>query len=112
MVVGEEKGLDIDDTLNIKQSRFFQIRHAQYALTSLRLPQKNGNFDPWQDRKQTPEAESDVWNPHNDNGRDAGMGKVRMALVKLGCRVNMDSPNTVRWLVKLMSSHAESPRSV
>jgi len=26
---------------------------------------------------------------------DAGMGKVRMALVKMGCRVNLDAPNTV-----------------
>jgi hypothetical protein len=28
---------------------------------------------------------------------DAGMGRVRMALVKMGCRVNLDATNTVSY---------------
>lgn len=30
---------------------------------------------------------------------DAGMGRVRMALVRMGCRVNLDAPNTVSFFV-------------
>ena len=29
---------------------------------------------------------------------DAGMGRMRMAMVKMGCKVNLDAPNTVSCL--------------
>jgi hypothetical protein len=33
---------------------------------------------------------------------DAGMGRVRMALVRMGCRVNLDAPNTVSFVIRAL----------
>lgn len=79
----------------------FSVNLATYALTSLRLPDTS-SFRKWYQQPLEVEIGSDD-TATEDHGRtvdgadynDAGMGKIRMMLVKLGCRVNLDAPNTV-----------------
>lgn len=77
----------------------FSFNLATYALTSLRLPDTS-SFRRWlappeRDPDSDDTATEDPQMMDDGSGFDAGMGKIRMMLVKLGCRVNLDAPNTV-----------------
>ena len=75
----------------------FSVNLANFALTSLRLPDTS-SFRNWLS-PPVPDSDDTVTEDQlrliDDTDEDAGMGKVRMMLVKLGCRVNLDAPNTV-----------------
>jgi hypothetical protein len=70
-----------------------------WAITTLKLPNTE-TFKYWLvNHSSTLNHSSDDTAASHDirlrKDEDAGMGRVRMALVRMGCRVNLDAPNTV-----------------
>jgi hypothetical protein len=69
-----------------------------WAITTLKLPDINA-FKHWMAHQTGSSnaltATDTVEGSMVRKDEDAGMGRVRMALVKMGCRVNLDAPNTV-----------------
>jgi hypothetical protein len=88
--------MDPEEVISIQSSNVFNRSHAMWAITTLKLPDPEA-FKYWMCKRS-----SDDTAPVSDiqlrKDEDAGMGRVRMALVKMGCRVNLDAPNTVSYL--------------
>lgn len=97
-----------EDMMIMQPHKSFSLNLATYALTSLRLPDTS-SFRKW---LATPEHDPDSDDTMTEDPQmmgdgtdfDAGMGKIRMMLVKLGCRVNLDAPNTVSSKISLKGS--------
>jgi DNA mismatch repair protein MSH5 len=74
----------------------FLLGSASYHLASAKLPDKSAPIV--QNHPSSDEA-GDEDQDHADYGytedRAAGMGKVRLSMVKLGCWVNIDAPAAV-----------------
>jgi len=79
--------------ISIQSSNVFNRSHAMWAITTLKLPDPEA-FKHWMfNHSSDGTATSSDMQLRKDE--DAGMGRVSMALVKMGCRVNLDAPNTV-----------------
>jgi hypothetical protein len=89
--------MDPEEVISIQSSNVFNRSHAMWAITTLKLPDPEA-FKYWMCNHSSDDTVpvSDVQLVRKDE--DAGMGRVRMALVKMGCRVNLDAPNTVSYL--------------
>lgn len=90
----------------MQQHKSFSINLATFALTSLRLPDTLG-FRNWLQPPE-PTSEDTLTDLPDERGvddtdDDAGMGKIRMTLVRLGCRVNLDAPNTVSCMLSSLT---------
>jgi len=71
-----------------------------WALSAIKLPDVSA-FKYWlQNRPEPEEGSDDTLIDHMGIGGDAGMGR-RMAMVKMGCRVNFDAVNTVSSAVEI-----------
>jgi len=88
--------MDPEEVLSIQSSSVFNRSHAMWAITTLKLPDIEA-FRYWMGQQSSDDtvtaSGTEVSIMKKDE--DAGMGRVRMALVKMGCRVNLDAPNTV-----------------
>lgn len=93
---GGEQTAIAEDKFLIQPHKSFSLNFATSALASLRFPEKT-SFQQWLNPAQARHVESDeTMTEYAEHGEDdAGMGRVRMALVRLGCRVNLDAPSTV-----------------
>jgi hypothetical protein len=73
-----------------------------WSITTLKLPDVIA-FRHWLSNRPEPSSDDTTAVTATEDtsmvgGRkddDAGMGRVRMAMVKMGCKVNLDAPNTV-----------------
>jgi hypothetical protein len=88
-----------EDMMVMQPHKSFSLNLATYALTSLRLPDTS-SFRRWLEPGQADSDDTITEDPQmmldgDPTDDDAGMGKIRMTFVKLGCRVNLDAPNTV-----------------
>jgi hypothetical protein len=91
--------MDPEEVISIQSSNVFNRSHAMWAITTLKLPNTE-TFKYWlvnhssmlNHSSDDTAASNDI---HLRKDEDAGMGRVRMALVIMGCRVNLDAPNTV-----------------
>jgi hypothetical protein len=72
-----------------------------WAITTLKLPDVE-TFRHWMYNHSSDDTATDSEGPMMRKDEDAGMGRVRMALVKMGCRVNLDAPNTVSFSLRFM----------
>jgi hypothetical protein len=92
--------MDPEEVISIQSSNVFNRSHAMWAITTLKLPDPEA-FKYWMCNHSSDDTVpvSDVQLARKDE--DAGMGRVRMALVKMGCRVNLDAPNTVSYFFLL-----------
>jgi hypothetical protein len=91
--------MDPEEVISIQSSNVFNRSHAMWAITTLKLPNTE-TFKYWLvNHSSMLNHSSDDTATSNDiqlrKDEDAGMGRVRMALVRMGCRVNLDAPNTV-----------------
>jgi len=94
--------MDPEEVISIQSSNVFNRSHAMWAITTLKLPNTE-TFKYWLvNHSSMLNHSSDDTATSNDvqlrKDEDAGMGRVRMALVRMGCRVNLDAPNTVSCL--------------
>lgn len=74
----------------------FSDRQTVSALSQARLADEDASALP----RAPPDPHSDgdtaiTADDHDDGAEDVGLGKMRMALLKLGCRVNMEAPASV-----------------
>jgi hypothetical protein len=89
--------LDPDETLSIQPAKVFGRPHATWSITTLKLPETAAfrdwvNKDPSSDDTAT-DAYAQTQAAQKD--ADAGLGRVRMAMIRMGCKVNLDAVNTV-----------------
>lgn len=76
-----------------------------WSITTLKLPDVNA-FRHWLTNRPDPSSDDTAAVTDDTSGTgtgvrkddDAGMGRMRMAMVKMGCKVNLDAPNTVSYL--------------
>jgi hypothetical protein len=79
-----------------------------WSITTLKLPDVIA-FRHWLSNRPEPSSDDTTAVTATEDtsmvgGRkddDAGMGRVRMAMVKMGCKVNLDAPNTVSWAIPI-----------
>jgi hypothetical protein len=93
--------MDPEEVISIQSSNVFNRSHAMWAITTLKLPNTE-TFKYWLvNHSSMLNHSSDDTATASDiqlrKDEDAGMGRVRMALVKMGCRVNLDATNTVSY---------------
>jgi hypothetical protein len=89
-----------------------------WAITTLKLPDVDA-FKHWllnhpssdDTATEVEGADSAVTRFAGGKDEDAGMGKIRMAMVKMGCKVNLDAPNTVSSQVSSCRRRKLSDRS-
>lgn len=76
-----------------------------WSITTLKLPDVNA-FRHWLTDRPDPSSDDTAAGTDDTSGTgtgvrkddDAGMGRMRMAMVKMGCKVNLDAPNTVSYM--------------
>ena len=85
--------MDPEEVISIQSSNVFNRSHAMWAITTLKLPDPEA-FKHWMYNHSSDDTAT-TGDMQLRKDEDAGMGRVRMALVKMGCRVNLDAPNTV-----------------
>jgi hypothetical protein len=95
--------MDPEEVISIQSSNVFNRSHAMWAITTLKLPNTE-TFKYWLvNHSSMLNHSSDDTATSNDiqlrKDEDAGMGRVRMALVRMGCRVNLDATNTVSFVL-------------
>jgi hypothetical protein len=98
--------MDPEEVISIQSSNVFNRSHAMWAITTLKLPNTE-TFKYWLvNHSSMLNHSSDDTATSNDiqlrKDEDAGMGRVRMALVRMGCRVNLDAPNTVSFVIRAL----------
>lgn len=92
-MIGQERAMGPEEVISIQSSNVFNRSHAMWAITTLKLPDVDA-FRHWMFNHSSDDTATDRSLVVRKD-EDAGMGRVRMALVKMGCRVNLDAPNTV-----------------
>ncbi|KAK8844830.1 hypothetical protein IAR55_006680 [Kwoniella newhampshirensis] len=70
-------------------------RSAALNLASIRLPDRSSPFQPVASSPADDDDSGAIPNEEGVNDNDAGMGQVRLSLVKLGCWVNLAAPLAV-----------------
>lgn len=88
--------MDPEEVISIQSHTVFNRSHAMWAITTLKLPDIEA-FRYWMGQQSSYDTVTATGTEISTlkKDEDAGLGRVRMALVKMGCRVNLDAPNTV-----------------
>lgn len=76
--------------------RYFKRVTAAYAVSDIVLPDNSVPIHETDIDPGSSESERLGRLSHPDNKYYAGMGKLRMSIVKMGCRINVHAPNAVR----------------
>lgn len=82
----------------------FQHSSALYYVSSIRLPREQRALSEWSVSQGDPGLldEESVDFAHGE--LDHGMGKMRLSLLKMGCRVNVHAPFAVSFVAPLLHS--------
>ena len=95
-LAGEDRPTDS----SLQPFRTFQTSSATYSLASVRLPSRNPIVTRAEEESTLASGQDEMTGTLEyveENG--AGMGKMRLSLVKLGCYVNVDAPSAVSQLL-------------
>jgi hypothetical protein len=101
--------LDPDEALSIQPAKIFGRPHATWSLTTLKLPEAT-SFRSW--AYNDPNSDDTATDAHEQSqaaqkDADAGLGRVRMAMIRMGCNVNLDAANTVSFGIFSLLSTAD-----
>lgn len=83
-------------------AREFHHTLAQYKLANVRLP-RNESALQREDGEDGVRADEELGEEGGDEyDQGAGLGRMRLSLLKMGCRVNVDAPCAVSFTVSEM----------
>lgn len=75
----------------------FRHHEALYYVSSIRLPSEQRAISEWSVSQGDPELLDEESATFGLEELDHGMGKMRLSLLKMGCRVNVYAPFAVSW---------------